>query len=311
MASTAQHIGSALGINNSVFHFEGNDLTEFLLGSIACDAPKIKSSKKTETKSTEIEIVETPSTISRKQGRSYSHVLPGTIVKENQNKFISPETTLEYGYQPVNDSPDAKIDYNQFRPMVNYFYEKNKNYMNEPFMLGYLTHLIADDIYFGEIVPTLVQKSEKDILEYINNKYDKNIYTKKDYLTNGEYLDWSHDALYKVFDDYSYLALAETHEVFPDLEELAHYCENWEQSTRDFKPSLIKGLSEPEAIIKFLKNPRISELINDAKRQFKEGNIIDRKGLTVNGLWGYKMYLDFIDKIEDNLEKYISKQNQK
>ena len=42
MASTAQHLAVALRTNANIFHYEGNDLKEFLLGAIACDAPKLK-----------------------------------------------------------------------------------------------------------------------------------------------------------------------------------------------------------------------------------------------------------------------------
>ena len=49
MASTAQHLAVALRTNANIFHFEGNDLKEFLLGAIACDAPKLKP-KTTEKK---------------------------------------------------------------------------------------------------------------------------------------------------------------------------------------------------------------------------------------------------------------------
>ena len=40
MASTLQHLTIARRINDVYFNFKGNELSEFLLGSIVCDAPK-------------------------------------------------------------------------------------------------------------------------------------------------------------------------------------------------------------------------------------------------------------------------------
>lgn len=45
MASTAQHLAVAARVNATQFNFEGNDLKEFFLGAIACDAPKLKPKK--------------------------------------------------------------------------------------------------------------------------------------------------------------------------------------------------------------------------------------------------------------------------
>ena len=309
MASTAQHLAVAARVNATQFNFEGNDLKEFFLGAIACDAPKLKPKKdvneKKELQKKAIEPEKFPNEM-RKAGRNYSHFLPGSIIPENQGKFISPEITMEYGYNPVYDRPGAKVDYNQFMPMVDYFKEKYAEQMNEPFMLGYLTHLVTDKIYFGEVVPTIVEENKDVINDYINNKYGKFGYKKKENLTNAEYLDWSHDALYSVFDDYSYLSLFETKDVFPNLSDLGDYLEKWESSTRTFKPSMIEDLNDSEAIITFLKNPRISNLIVDAKSQLDEGNIVNRKDLSFNGTWPYKLYLDLNDKVEDEISTYIN-----
>lgn len=309
MASTAQHLAVALRTNANIFHFEGNDLKEFLLGAIACDAPKLKpkTTEKKEDKKEEKQISELEKLTSqmRKAGRNHSHFLPGSIVPENQSKFISPEITMEYGYQPVDDRPESKVDYNQFAPMVDYFNAKYESKMDEPFMKGYLTHLLTDKVYFTEVVPTIVKENEGEIKDYINEKYNKFGYKKKDYLTNAEYLDWSHDALYGVFDDYSYLSLFETKDDFPNLSELGDYLETWEKTDRDFKPSMVEDLNGSEAIITFLKNPRISSLIIDAKNQLNEGNIVKRKGLSAKGKWPYELFLDFGEKVENEVENYI------
>ena len=74
MASTAQHLAVAAHINTKCFNFKGDDLTEFFLGAIVCDAPnhKIKS----------IMNEKFPNKM-RKIGRSHSHFLPGSIIPEN------------------------------------------------------------------------------------------------------------------------------------------------------------------------------------------------------------------------------------
>lgn len=310
MASTAQHLAVALRTNANIFHYEGNDLKEFLLGAIACDAPKLKpkttEKKEDKSKTKEVSELEKFASQMRKAGRNHSHFLPGSIIKENQSKFISPEITMEYGYQPVDDRPESKVNYNQFSPMIDYFYSKYESKMDEPFMKGYLTHLLTDKVYFTEVVPTIVNENKSEIKDYINEKYNKFGYKKKDYLTNAEYLDWSHDALYNVFDDYSYLSLFETKDVFPDLSDLADYLETWEKTDRSFKPSMVEDLNGSEAIITFLKNPRISSLIVDAKEQLNEGNIVKRKDLSTKGKWSYNLYLDFGEKVEDEVENYIS-----
>lgn len=46
MASTLQHLTIARRINDVYFNFKGNELSEFLLGSIVCDAPKKDITKK-------------------------------------------------------------------------------------------------------------------------------------------------------------------------------------------------------------------------------------------------------------------------
>lgn len=304
MASTAQHLAVAARVNATQFNFEGNDLKEFFIGAIACDVPKLELKKDVNAKKVS-EIEKFPNKM-RKVGRNYSHFAPGSIIPENQGKSISPEITIKYGYTPVDDRPEAKVDYNQFVPMVDYFKEKYAEQMNEPFMLGYLTHLVTDKVYFVEVVPTIVEENKDVINDYINNKYGKFGYKKKEYLTNAEYLDWAYDALYSVFDDYSYLSLFETKDVFPNLSDLGDYLEKWESSARTFKPSIIEDLNNLEAIIAFLKNPRISNLIVDAKKQLEEGNIINRKDLSFNSTWPYELYLDFNDKVEDEINRYIN-----
>ena len=68
---------------------------------------------------------------------------------------------------------------------------------------------------------------------------------------------------------------------------------------------MVEDLNGSEAIITFLKNPRISSLIIDAKKQLNEGNIVTRKGLSVKGKWSYELFLDFGEKVENEVENYI------
>lgn len=299
MASTLQHLTIARRINDVYFNFKGNELSEFLLGSIVCDAPKKDIVQNISTG------IKLPDVLERKSERAYTHYLRPSINETKKAIFINKKIANIYGYESVDDKADSIICYEQFCPMIKYFVNKYYDYLKEPFMKGYLTHLLTDKVYFTEVVPTIVKENEGEIKDYINEKYNKYGYKKKDYLTNAEYLDWSHDALYGVFDDYSYLSLFEIKDDFPNLSELGDYLETWEKTDRDFKPSMVEDLNGSEAIITFLKNPRISSLIIDAKNQLNEGNIVKRKGLSVKGKWSYELFLDFGEKVENEVENYI------
>lgn len=315
MAGVAQHLGVALRMNATYFKFAGDALKEFLLGTVVCDAPKIELQSKEDNNNIDkqLKILTTPDMTSRKSTRAYSHMLPGSINLTQKGKFIDNDITMQYGYNPVDDSPTSPVNYEQFCPMINYFISKYNNILNEPFMLGYLTHLVADKIYFSKIVPEIVTKNESNIQAYINDKYAKLGYKKSPYLTNGEYLEWSHDALYKVFADYNYLSMFELVNIIPRFTELSEYYQKWELANREFKPSMVEDLPDVESITDFLENSNIiKKLDQDLDYILHSNGVINVEGgLSFKDMWSYNLYLTFLDDVEAEVKDTIDNQKGK
>lgn len=296
MASTEQHFAAALRINAEKFNFVGNDLKEYLLGAIACDAPKLKKQvTKIETKTSDVKKVSTPSDQERKAGRAYTHYLRPSINPAKEKSFISIDIAKEYGYKPVDDRGDSPVCYEQFCPMLDYFMDKNADHMNEPFMLGYLAHLVADDVYFSKVIPEIVSQNSEKINDYITDKFSKDGYEKKPYLTNGEYLKWSHTTMYQQYGYYNILAVFGFEQDMPDMKELSTYLKEWESSNRDFKPSMVDDLNDTESICDYLENANNSaQILEENKQTLKESSIVS--GASVYGVWPYDLFLDYLDE---------------
>lgn len=306
MASTEQHFAAALRINKLHMNYEGDYLKEYLLGSIACDAPKLK--KKTDVKKSDIPLVKkvsTPDDQERKAGRAYTHYLRPSINPEKKNNFISKDIAEKYGYLPVDDRGASPVCYEQFCPMLEYFIDKYKEYINEPFIQGYLAHLVADDVYFGEVIPEIVEKNKESIDKYIKETFGKDGYIKKDYLSNGEYLKWSHTTMYQQYGYYNTLAVFEFVDDMPNLKDLSNYLKEWEKSDRNFKPSDVKELNDTESICDYLENGNNSaEILEQTKKQIKETNIVS--GTSVYGVWPYELFLDvYLNHTEEKFCKLL------
>ena len=179
--------------------------------------------------------------------------------------------------------------------MLDYFMDKNADHMNEPFMLGYLAHLVADDVYFSKVIPEIVSQNSEKINDYITSKFSKDGYEKKPYLTNGEYLKWSHTTMYQQYGYYNILAVFGFEQDMPDMKELSTYLKEWESSNRDFKPSMVDDLNDTESICDYLENANNSaQILEENKQTLKESSIVS--GASVYGVWPYDLFLDYLDE---------------
>ncbi|MCL2355391.1 MAG: hypothetical protein FWC68_06005, partial [Oscillospiraceae bacterium] len=118
MASTIVHLTIAEFLNSHYLHFEGEAKKRFLLGSIIVDSYQI-AEERVEGKSSD--------------GKKVSH-------------FIRP------GYR---SEPEDKLDFTQWLPNVKDFLDKYSGKLEDPFYLGYLSHLLADEKWWGELVTTI------------------------------------------------------------------------------------------------------------------------------------------------------------
>ena len=274
MASTLQHLTIARRINDIYFNFKSNQLSEFLLGSIVCDAPKKDI---TQNISTGIKL---PDVLERKSGRAYTHYLRPSINEEKKEIFINKKIANIYGYEPVDDKADSIICYEQFCPMIKYFINKYYDYLKEPFMIGYLIHLITDDLYFRVITPMLINDNLESINSFINEKYSHLGYKKKDYVSNGEYLAWTHHFLYEDYNKYNTILITKYENKIPDLYNLSRYLRNWEELDKNFKPSMIEDLNDTESMINFIENANnLAKNIRLIKQNIKFNNNIKTQPL--------------------------------
>ncbi len=249
MASTVQHMAIAIEINTRFLNFKDDNLIQYFLGAIVCDAPKLDFNKTLSSTYKKL-----PDTMERKSERAYTHFLRPSKNLDKKNDFIDIEIAKKYGYNAVDDSPTSPVCFEEFCPMLNYFISKYKTYFKEPFMIGYLVHLITDDIYFSKIMSTISNDKLYEIEKYITNKYSLIEYQKKPYLTNGEYLDWSHFAMYNDYDKYNSILIHKYFSEFPDFYYLSKYLQNWNDSNTDFNPWVIEELNDIKSMRYFIEN---------------------------------------------------------
>lgn len=290
MASTLQHLTIARRINDIYFNFKGNELSEFLLGSIVCDAPKKDITKNITTG------IKMPDTLERKSARAYTHYLRPSTNENKKEIFISSEIASIYGYNPVDDNANSVICYEQFCPMIKYFINKYYDYFKEPFMIGYLIHLITDDLYFRVITPMIINDNIESINSFINEKYFSLGYKKKEYISNGEYLAWTHHFLYEDYNKYNTILTIKYENKIPDFYNLSRYLRNWEESNKSFKPSMIEDLNDTESMISFIENANnLAKNIRLIKQNIKFNNAIKNQTL-------YYITYDYYEKLEKETE---------
>ncbi|MGN1312168.1 MAG: hypothetical protein ACI4U4_04060 [Bacilli bacterium] len=305
MASTLQHLTIAIKINESKLRYKNEELIQYLLGSIVCDAPKLQINDRPK----DFLVNQTPNEIERKSSRAHTHYLRPSTNANKKEIFISEEVASKYGYRPVDDSANSKVDYIQFCPMIKYFINKYFKYLNEPFMIGYLVHLITDDIYFDKITPLIINENLNSITSFINEEYNVYGYQKKEYLSNGEYLAWTHHFLYGDYAKYNNILIPEYEKNIPDFYSLSRYLRNWEESNKPFKPSMIKDLNDTESLIYFIENANnLAKNIRLIKQNLKYSNVPKNIELDYFALNYYKKLEEETEKtfndIYSNLDRY-------
>lgn len=170
---------------------------------------------------------------------------------------------------------DDKLDLAIYIPEIEKFINKYKDKLNDPYVLGYLVHLITDKFWFEVVMPIFIRKN-LDII-------DKEAKTIND-LKYNSYVDWYYKSLYPDFDIHDIIigAMVFGEKVeFPnllefDLDNLIVDEINYdglqmflEQTYERLK--FIKDISDEEAMEQFLQKkndikvadlPTISEFIN-------------------------------------------------
>ena len=86
---------------------------------------------------------------------------------------------------------DEKIDLSIFVPNIELFIEKYGENLNDPFVLGYLVHLITDKFWFEVVIPIFIRKN----LDLI----DKSAKIISD-LKHQDFMNWYYDTIYADFD---------------------------------------------------------------------------------------------------------------
>lgn len=86
---------------------------------------------------------------------------------------------------------DEKIDLSVFTPNIDFFIEKYNKELRDPFVLGYLVHLITDKFWFEVVIPIFIRKN----LDLIDSSVKV-----MDDLSHQIFLNWYHDTVYADFD---------------------------------------------------------------------------------------------------------------
>ena len=86
---------------------------------------------------------------------------------------------------------DDKLDLAIYIPEIEKFVDKYRDKLNDPYVLGYLVHLITDKFWFEVVMPIFIRKN-LDIID----KEAKNIND----LKYQSYVDWYYKFLYPDFD---------------------------------------------------------------------------------------------------------------
>lgn len=125
MASIMQHLAVAHMVNSSLLNLEGEELEEYLLGSVAADCMT-----KSNNKSPNLE-------------RRKTHFIDGEFKtgEEDQHNF------------------------KQYAPNLKAFLSKYHEGLNKPFIMGYFVHLATDKYFFERFLPNKVTEHLSEINE--------------------------------------------------------------------------------------------------------------------------------------------------
>lgn len=168
-----------------------------------------------------------------------------------------------------------KIDLRPSTPNVELFLNKYQSKLSDPFVLGYLVHLLTDKFWFEVVIPLFIKKNLTSI--------NKNAKVLED-LTNEEFINWYRNNFYDDFDIHNIIIGAM---VFGEKVEFPNFLEfdlsnlEVEEINLDYlkkfleknyeRLKFVKDIKDEEAIEKFLQKkndikvadlPTISEFIN-------------------------------------------------
>lgn len=220
-------------------------------------------------------------------GQLYYERYLSDYTEEEKNRFLLGVIAPDCGKQRDNEEKrkkthfiksellNDKLDLSIYVPDIDGFLNKYQEKFDDPYVMGYLVHLITDKFWFEVVMPIFIRKS----LDLI----DTNAKTIND-LKHQSYIKWYYDNVYPDFDIHDIIigAMIFGEKVeFPNLlefdstnlsveeidEELLHIF--LEESYERLK--FVKDISDEEAMEKFLARkkdikvadlPTISEFIN-------------------------------------------------
>ena len=91
----------------------------------------------------------------------------------------------------TKDKSGEKLSFEHYIPDIERFLQEYSSRLDDPFILGYLIHLITDKIWFEKIIPIFVERHLKEINPHVSNIKE---------LNNEEYLNWYRSNFYHDFD---------------------------------------------------------------------------------------------------------------
>lgn len=102
-----------------------------------------------------------------------------------------PQVTRKISHFITNEPKGNQLSFEHYIPNLERFIEGQHSNLDDPFVLGYLIHLITDKLWFENLIPIFVNRHLKEI----NDKAQS-----MDELTNEEYLNWYRNNFYHDFD---------------------------------------------------------------------------------------------------------------
>ncbi len=162
-------------------------------------------------------------------------------------------------------------------PDIDKFLKKYKNRLNEPFIQGYLCHLISDDIWFRDYIPNHVisitedkqQILLRDIDDYIPyDDFKKMMYS--DYGKINPYIFNLYKINLKKFDDMNIddpkMEEFEYQEIYRLIEQISYYLEFTEETIEKIEENTLEDVENEQEIdsMELLSNTEVLTYIEEA-----------------------------------------------
>lgn len=121
--------------------------------------------------------------------------LLGTIAVDwnavEKKKEGVPQDTRKISHFVTNETEGEQLTFDEYLPNLDKFLEEYGSQLDDPFVLGYLVHLVTDKVWFEKTIPGFVKKHLKEINGNADNISE---------LTTSEYLNWYRSRFYHDFD---------------------------------------------------------------------------------------------------------------